>query len=665
VNFQVGTPNFALTGSLTTARADPTATLLDNGAVLVAGGFNPFTGTLLSSAELYSPVTGSFVTTGALNIARLYYTATLLPNGRALITGGFASSYTPVGTAELYDSVSGTFTVSGTLNDPRGGHTATLLNTGKVLIAGGLDSNPFTQGISCAAGSELYDPAAQNFVSTGSLNTGRCAQTATLLNDGKVLIAGGDDSNSNVLSSAELYDPATGTFALTGSLNIGRSGPTATLLNNGLVLIAGGQDSNGNNLANAELYDPATGSFALTGAINTPRSEAATTLLNNGTVLLIGGADSTSYPLATAELYDPVAGAFSVTGSMHIVREELTATLLTNGQVLVAGGIDNSNDVLTSAELYQPSTLGPTGLVSIAVSPSNPTAAVGENEHFTATGTFSDSSTQTLASVTWHSSDSAIAIIANSANDGSADAIATGSATISACAGSICGSTTLTVLPPPSITSLSPTFGLVGSSVTITGTGFGPSQGTSTVTFNGTPATSTSWSMTTIVVQVPTGATTGNVVVTVNGQASSGVSFAVGQQTNSPIMYTYDDLGRLIGVVDAFGNGAAYSYDAVGNILSISRVIPGQLSIIGFSPSQGPIGTTVTISGTGFSTTASQNAVQFNGVAATVTSATATQIVTSVPSGANTGAIGVTAPGGSANSGSSFTVTSSPDNSRI
>jgi YD repeat-containing protein len=215
-----------------------------------------------------------------------------------------------------------------------------------------------------------------------------------------------------------------------------------------------------------------------------------------------------------------------------------------------------------------------------------------------------------------------------------------------------------TVLGTPSITNLSPTSGAVGSSVTITGTNFGSMQGS--VSFNGTTAaTIGSWSATSIVATVPSGTTTGNVVVNANGVQSNAVLFTVAAPSNGPISYTYDALGRLIGVVDALGNGATYSYDAVGNILLISRVNAGQVSIIGFSPTTGPIGTTVTISGTGFSTTASQDTVQFNGVAATVTSATATQIITSVPSGANTGAIGVTAPGGSANSGSSFTVTSS------
>ena len=127
----------------------------------------------------------------------------------------------------------------------------------------------------------------------------------------------------------------------------------------------------------------------------------------------------------------------------------------------------------------------------------------------------------------------------------------------------------------------------------------------------------------------------------------------------SAIQYVYDEIGRLIAVVDPAGDAATYTYDAVGNILSIARHASSQVSIIAFTPSSGPVGTTVTIRGTGFSTTANQNTVTFNGTGATVSAALATQLTVTVPGGATTGTIAVTAPGGSATSASSFTVTSS------
>ena len=384
-------------------------------------------------------------------------------------------------------------------------------------------------------------------------------------------------------------------------------------------------------------------------------------------------------------------------------------------------------------------------------------------------------------------------------------------------------SMTFTVTGGPSITSLSPSTGAGGASVTITGQNFGATQGSSAVRFNGLPATVTSWSNTSIGVTAPAGVTTGPVTVTVSGQASNGATFTAvtsgsisgtvsngssgisgasvqalqngsikastttasagtyslsnlaagkydlsvsasgfgtalqnavavtGGQTatanvtlsapgtisgtvtgpdgvtpisgatlqvyvgsaagsssttnaggnyslnnlsagtysiqanaqgyvtmsqtatlsgggtatanfslkavgTNPINYVYDELGRLIGVIDSSGDAATYTYDSVGNILSIKRQSASQLSILSFTPRSGVTGMSVTISGTAFNPTASQNTVQFNGVAATVVSATATQLVVTVPATATTGPITVTTPSGSISSTSNFTV---------
>ena len=143
-------------------------------------------------------------------------------------------------------------------------------------------------------------------------------------------------------------------------------------------------------------------------------------------------------------------------------------------------------------------------------------------------------------------------------------------------------------------------------------------------------------------------------------QAISLVLIFAGVSTGqSNIVNLYDDSGRLIAVIHPSGDVARYSYDAAGNLLSISRSSSSTVSVIYFTPGSGPVGTVVTIYGTGFSTTPSQNTVTFNGVSATVTSSSATQIVTSVPSSATTGVIAVTSPGGSASSATSFTVSTS------
>ncbi len=428
---------FKLTGSMTVGRYSQTATLLTNGMVLIAGGVagaEPET----ASAELYNPATGTFTPTGNMTTGRQEHTATLLNNGMVLVAGGqgqVPEGEVPLASAELYDPTTGTFTPTGSMGSPREGHTATLLNNGMVLMAGGAEFS------SALATAELYDPATGVFSLTGSLNTARDGHTATLLDNGMVLVAGGfrvvDEYES--VGSAELYDPAAGSFTVTCRMKTARAYSTATLLNDGKVLFAGGETGFG-FLASAELFDPETGIFAFTGSLNTDRFAQTATLLNNGMVLVAGGESENAGFLDSAELYNPAAGSFAFTGSMNEKREYQTATLLKSGVVLMAGGYYPSYLVPSSAELFVPATLTPPNLVSITVTPASPTLSAGSTLQFIATGTFSDSSTQQLASATWSTSNAAVAQISNDAgNHGTALAVATGTVTIAATAGSVTG----------------------------------------------------------------------------------------------------------------------------------------------------------------------------------------------------------------------------------
>jgi hypothetical protein len=338
---------FVPTGSLGGPRQSHTATLLNNGTVLIAGGS---TGLVFPAiAEEYDPATGIFAPTGSLNAARDAHTATLLNNGTVLIAGGSTNAGDSA-SAELYDPTTGTFTPTSSMNAARESHTATLLGNGKVLIVGG-NAKAVIPGISLAS-AEVYDPATGTFTLTGSMNAARQSHTATLLNNGKVLITGGfENTPFSSLASAELYDPTTGTFTSTGSLNAARDYHTATLLDNGTVLIAGGGATSA--LASAEVYDPASGIFAPTGSMTSSRYNHTATLLNNARVLVAGGLNVGS-DLASAEEYDPATGTFTPTGSLNTARVYHTATLLTNGTVLVAGGVFSLGPtVLASAELYE------------------------------------------------------------------------------------------------------------------------------------------------------------------------------------------------------------------------------------------------------------------------------------------------------------------------
>ena len=303
---------------------------------------------------------------------RMEFTATLLPSGLVLVAGGCltADCKTILASAELYHPHTGSWATTGSMHQPRAFQTATLLPDGRVLVAGGIvggcDTTLFCSPIS--AGAEIYDPRTGTWTMTGSMRQARARHTATLLPNGRVLVAGGaaDGSNAatgNPLASAELYDPRTGKWTPTGSLRDAHYAHTAVLLRNGIVLVAGGYD--GYYLASsavlpAELYNIHTGKWTLTGSLHQGRdydTGQAATLLSNGRVLVAGGYNVDSGGLASAETYDPHTGTWALTGSLRQALGWETATLLLNGQVLIAGGIPNSfigTPSLDSAELYQP-----------------------------------------------------------------------------------------------------------------------------------------------------------------------------------------------------------------------------------------------------------------------------------------------------------------------
>jgi hypothetical protein len=321
--YEPKTATFTATGSMTTPRAGHTATLLADGRVLLSGGYD--VDGALASAELYDPKTGTFSPTGSMTVPREQHTATLLVDGRILIAGGDDGS-NALNTAEIFDPKTFTFSLTGPMTTARTEAAATLLSDGRVLIAGGVGPRTSSPNQTSA---EVYDPKTGTFTATGSMTTARNLQTMTLLADGRVLVAGGSDNighSINIgqgLASAELYEPKTGTFRTTGSMTAARFEQTATVLPNGRVLVAGGFIDGGitytnpvvASLVSVDLYDPTAGTFSATGSMSTPRAGQTATLLADGRVLIAGGFTDTAGPsLASAELYDPKTSTFGPPG---------------------------------------------------------------------------------------------------------------------------------------------------------------------------------------------------------------------------------------------------------------------------------------------------------------------------------------------------------------
>jgi hypothetical protein len=268
--FDPKTGTFSPTGSMATGRSLHSATLLRNGRVLIVGGSDALHHAL-TSAELYDPTTGRFSPAGSMKTARAFHTATLLDDGRVLVTGGSAVGWDPVpgdfvASSEVFDPKTGTFSPTGSMAAERVFHTATLLADGRVLVTGGAYT-PTKGSIYSRDTVELYDPKTGTFGKAGSMSDDRTLHQATPLPDGRVLVTGGSADGWSYpgipLASADIYDPRTGTFTPTGSLADARFSHTATILPDGRVLVAGGYDGRA-DLDTDELYGPAAGTFGPT-----------------------------------------------------------------------------------------------------------------------------------------------------------------------------------------------------------------------------------------------------------------------------------------------------------------------------------------------------------------------------------------------------------------
>lgn len=292
---------------------------------------------LTGASSPTSTALGRVVHAASMHDRRADHTSTLLPDGRVLIAGGMVENGVFLKSAELFDPTKGTFVATADMQSRRVGHSATLLPNGKVLIAGGLAGRAFEGGPGIVATTEIYDPSTGRFSMGPSMKTPRTGHAAVLLPNGKVLVAGGEESDENSLASAEIYDLASNKWTATGSMLNPRIARSAVVLKDGRVLVTGGGD--GHNLA--EIYDPASGLWHATGNMTAPRIKHAASLLPDGRVLITGGSpDSQWHPVRTAEIFDPRTNKFTAISDMELARFKIpdATAVLKNGKVLIAGG---------------------------------------------------------------------------------------------------------------------------------------------------------------------------------------------------------------------------------------------------------------------------------------------------------------------------------------
>jgi hypothetical protein len=375
------------TGALKAARYDHAATLLPSGQVLVSFGCKAdwcgMAG-IETTAELYDPVLGSFASHQASPTLRRGPTITVLHTGKVAVIGGRGASE-PHRSAEVLDpsgtpAIGAIVSIAAKMASRRLGHTATLLPTGDVLLAGGIKCLDSIFDCLFALGTaELYHPGEKLFGTGGAkeadvnLTSGRVGHSATLLPDGRVLLAGGCSSPAcgqagfqayAALRTAEIYDPLTKkSTASKGQMHDGRLGHSATVLPTGQVLVAGGcgdllcQREENPHLASAEVFDPKNEMFTLVGPMHVARGWHSAQLLESGKVLVLGGRDENG-TVTSAELFDPWSsgGQFQLLPPPQSSRTGHAQYYAPSGRVLMAGGLlpTGTTVVTRSAEYYDP-----------------------------------------------------------------------------------------------------------------------------------------------------------------------------------------------------------------------------------------------------------------------------------------------------------------------
>jgi hypothetical protein len=325
-----------------------TATLAGDGTVVVIGGSRGLS-ILSNSIDRFDPRTGNFAPIGVLANGREGHRTVRLANGKLLVTGG--ETVLADWRAELVDERTGAVEPAGTPSVPRYSHSAVPLPDGRVMIAGGFTAGEGA-GFGISRSAEIWDPATRVFRRLAStLRTARAGHGATVLPDGRVLLAGGFSEDANY-SFAEIFDPATETFSIAAAVdNRQRGNLGVALLPDGSVLMIGGESAQAEPSSAVQRFR-ATGFDVLAGLVRS-RTFAEPVVLRDGRVMLFGGEIGPgNVTTDTAESYSAANGGFPI-ASLPEPRVGLTATRLNDGRVLIVGGESASGVLIPSALLYE------------------------------------------------------------------------------------------------------------------------------------------------------------------------------------------------------------------------------------------------------------------------------------------------------------------------
>lgn len=332
-----------------------TATLLHDGSVLLAGGVDR-SGLDIEppTAEIFDTKSKTFRAVGPMLTNRLDHTATLLNDGKVLLAGG----YEPV-SAELYDPLTETFRAVGPMITPRFLHRATLLQDGTVLITGGVTWGSPYDAREALRTAEIFDPRTESFGPAGTMAKPRQQHAATLLSDGKVLVAGGFTgwNSGRIENTVELFTVQTRAFSRASDLLVGRAGDTAILLDDDRVLFIGANCSPLCLQGTYEIYAPIEGPVQH-GTVPISSIHRGILLLN-GNVLLVTQAGDVFDPPRPVVLFNIRTESWTygppLVASQPGVLQTPTLTLLRGGNVLITGGnviMRHGFPTLRDANLY-------------------------------------------------------------------------------------------------------------------------------------------------------------------------------------------------------------------------------------------------------------------------------------------------------------------------